>query len=1252
MIAAEEMKRPGYTNSRNNRPTIGLLTYSQPDTLSIEIWSGLVDFSRERDANLICFPGESWHDPTEFRWQANVLYDLVSAENVDGLVVWGGALEAFDRAGLSARCRRYHPLPMVSIGTSPPGIPGVLVDSYQGMRQAITHLVEVHGYRRIAFICGPQGQSETEARYRAYCDVLAEHGLPFDEQLVARCNLQPQVGAEGVRRPPWQMQVGPEAIRLLVDERHADFEALVGVGDSVILIAMEELRARGIHIPGDVAVVGFDDIEDSRYAQPPLTTVSFRAYEQGYRAAEMLWALIEGQPVPERTVLPVRLTVRQSCGCMDQTVIQAAARPAARFPLEMRGETCESALALQRTDKRSDILSAMTEAVTLPAPGLEPRWAERLLDSFLADLRDPGSSTFLHTLDGVLRQVATAGGDVSAWQGMLSALRSHALPCLSGGQVLSRAEDLWQQARVVIGEVAEQARAYWNLRAEKENRLLGETGQVLITTFDVTELMRVVARELPRLGLKRGYVALYENPRAPEEWARLLLAYDEEGCLELDAAGRRFPSRQLVPEDLQARDRRCCCVVEPLYFREEQLGFAVLEAEPSQMGICYALRGQLSSALKGALLFRQSVEAQIAAQKADQLKTRLLANVSHELRTPLNTIMDFARLAEDSPDVDSAALSPAVLKDLRHIYDNAEHLLRVINDLLDLSRAEIDELDLYPEMIDTRPFLEQVFHSIADAAVSAGQVAWRLALPERLPMLQADPLRMRQILLNLLNNAQKFTDAGEIVLGAEVAPPSLHVWVQDTGAGIPADQQERIFEPFVTADRADRRPEGIGLGLSVTRRLVALHHGSMRLESQPGQGSVFHVYLPLPSLSDQPAASLAPTQPVLLLLSTQERAAPEIVELCQRQGWEIRRAQTRDDVGSLLRTAQPAMLAWDMAGAGSSATPGSWTIIQHLRQDPRMSRVPFIFYGQPAHNAASIPAGMVNLVTKPARADTLSQALNALRPPGSGGPILIVDDDPQARQLHQGIVSGALPGYPIRSAEDGRAALDSMLEQVPSLVILDLIMPEMDGFDVLDWMRANPDTRQVPVLILSGRTLTFDDVQRLEQHALVTFHSKEVLSEEETAAAVHRTLFDGGTLPPYTSALVKRAIAYLHQNYDRPLSRGEIAQAIGASEDYLSRIFRQELGLSPWDYLHRYRIKQAKELLTRTNASVMDVALQVGFNDRSYFSRVFRELVGTSPGEYRKLATLPQQAGKPAPQVTRQAGKPALQVTNVREGEP
>jgi len=195
-----------------------------------------------------------------------------------------------------------------------------------------------------------------------------------------------------------------------------------------------------------------------------------------------------------------------------------------------------------------------------------------------------------------------------------------------------------------------------------------------------------------------------------------------------------------------------------------------------------------------------------------------------------------------------------------------------------------------------------------------------------------------------------------------------------------------------------------------------------------------------------------------------------------------------------------------------------------------------------------------------------------------------------------------------------------MSRETPCLVILDLVMPGMDGFEVLDWMRSNGQTRQVPVLILSARALTFEDVQRLERHALVTFQSKDVLSEEETMASVQRMLFGDDTLPLHTSGLVKRALAYLHQNYARPLSRWEIARAIGVSENYLSEIFRRELGLSPWEYLSRYRIRQAREILRRTNDSITSVALQVGFTDPAYFSRVFRKETGLSPSAYREQA--------------------------------
>jgi signal transduction histidine kinase len=197
---------------------------------------------------------------------------------------------------------------------------------------------------------------------------------------------------------------------------------------------------------------------------------------------------------------------------------------------------------------------------------------------------------------------------------------------------------------------------------------------------------------------------------------------------------------------------------------------STLRARQELVGL-QSLADQLGIAMSNADLYSKALEAQADAEKADQLKTRLLANVSHELRTPLNTILGFVKPVLDSPNsYDKVPLS--LLSDLQHVYHSAEHLLWVINDLLDLSRAEIDELDLHSEVIEPQSFLKQVFHSMADSASSEGDIEWRLQLPDRLPLIQADPVRLRQILLNLLSNARKFTEKGQIVLGAEVIPPT------------------------------------------------------------------------------------------------------------------------------------------------------------------------------------------------------------------------------------------------------------------------------------------------------------------------------------------------------------------------------------------------------------------------------------------------------------------------------------------------
>ena len=674
----------------------------------------------------------------------------------------------------------------------------------------------------------------------------------------------------------------------------------------------------------------------------------------------------------------------------------------------------------------------------------------------------------------------------------------------------------------------------------------------------------------------------------------------------------RFP---VDPDWPHTRSR----VIVPIQFASKTVGLLDLHsyaarqhARQDLIGL-QALADQLGIAMRNAELYGEAVEARAVAEKADQIKTRLLANVSHELRTPLNVILGYSSTALAVPNPYQLDLPPALSRDLRHIYASGEHLLRVINDLLDLSRAEINELDLFPETIEPRAFLEEAFRTLAESLPTRSGVAWRLALPQYLPVIQADPVRLRQILFNLLNNAHKFTTTGEVVLGADVVPPHLHIWIQDTGAGIPIDLQERIFEPFVTSlQQSKRRNEGIGLGLSVTRRLVLLHGGTLTLESQPGRGSTFHLYLPLPSLSGQPVTASPAAHPALVVLSDRETPPDSILDLSRRQNWALHRVQSRSDLTTLLATLRPAALAWDLSHARLS----DWDLIQKIRAVPQLAQLPFILFGAERSTADDSGTGLINFLVKPLSRQTLLDTIDALRPTAQAGPVLVVDDDAQARELYAQLIAEAFPGVPIRLAEDGAVALKILDEVTPALVILDLQMPNVDGFTVLENLRARSATRRTPVVVMSGRTLSFEDVKRLD-HLHVTFHSKGLLSEEETTTALHQALAGANALPPQTSAVVKYVVAYLQQNYQRAISRQEVAAAVSVSKDYLSHIFQQELGLSPWEYLNRYRIQQAKTLLRNTHESITVIAGQVGFDDLSYFNRVFRKHVGRPPSQYR-----------------------------------
>jgi PAS domain S-box-containing protein len=593
-MEGQQADKPTSTGLRNGRLTIGYLALSISEDLSYARWSGVADTAWKQGANLICFRGGPLHEPIGLHRQATPLYDLPGPEIVDGWVV--GNVVADGPASLTKFrdfCAKQSGLPMVSIRESLPDIPYVPLDNYQGMREAMVHLVEVHRYRRIAFLRGPEAHPYAQERYRAYTDVLKEYGLPFDPNLVA---------------PPRDWN--EPAIQVLLDERKLrpalDLEAIVAVNDWMALDTLRKLQAQGIRIPGDVAIVGFNDDLEGQGIAPPLTSVALPFYEQGQRALEMLLALLVSDRVPEQAALHAKLMVRQSCGCTSTAVAQAAVGSVA---------IAKGSLDMALAARQAEILAEAMQRLG-PTQGQASEWVERLLGRFAAEVQRQASGEFVRELDNILRQVYLADGDVAAWQHVVSTLRRRVLPYLNSAEQL-RAEDLGHQARVLIGEMAQRAETQRAWQARRQAQTLREICQALITTFDMGKLMNVLADQLPSLDIPSCYVCLYEDPSRPTEWSRLMLAYNERGRVKLEPEGRRFLSRQLIPEGIISPERQYSFVAEALCFQDQQLGFVLFEVGTRDGKIYEMLRDQISSALQGALLVQRVRErsAELARQQ-------------------------------------------------------------------------------------------------------------------------------------------------------------------------------------------------------------------------------------------------------------------------------------------------------------------------------------------------------------------------------------------------------------------------------------------------------------------------------------------------------------------------------------------------------------------------------------------------------------------------------------------------------------
>jgi DNA-binding LacI/PurR family transcriptional regulator/signal transduction histidine kinase len=843
------------------RRTLGFLVDALEDDYQNAVLCGVVDAAREHDCNLLCFTGGLLDSPVRFGLRRNVIYDLAGPENVDGLLIMSGTLgNHVGPERLTGFCSRFRPLPMCSIAWPLADIPSILVDNASGMLELVVHLLEKHRAKKIAFIRGPEVNTEAENRYAVFREVVAEYGYPHSEALTVAGN--------------FQREDGVEAIRVLFDDRGLRPDAIIATNDYMAIGAIQALRRRGLGVPHDIAVVGFDDVEESRFCHPPLTTVRQPLYEQGVQAVNLVVAQMNGAEVPERLVLHTEVVARHSCGCLALSI------PPAEPP------TPEVSAGPDDRVARIRALETRLAAV-LPArgPGLDIDWEGRLAESFYRDLDTGPGNVFLSWLTEKLEWIREAGGDLTPWHAVIDTLRREILRTLPvDAPQRARAEEICHAARQTLGVAIERAQAHQRLRTERWARTLSRTGEALITAFDVSSLINAVAQQLPRLGIDTCYLSLYEGDASSLHQARLMLALDGTRQHAPADPGLSFPCRQLVPRGMLPTGRRFAYVVEPLFFKDEQLGFVLFEMGPREGVVYEALRDEISAAIKGTLLVQQVVEKDQERQRllrdlerrARQLEDayhalqdnqekllvqekmaslgRLTASIAHEMNTPLAAVRTaLTELERLSTEYAASATDPEVTTtDHRKI---AAQMQRAIALAASSARRAADVVrgiktqtrDLAPTesmTFDAVPYIREAL-LLLSYALHQAKCDVRFSASHDQIHLQGSPGRLAQVVTNLVTNsidASLTRGGGPIELELDRGARDVRLRITDSGCGIEPELIPKIFEPLFTTKALG---QGTGLGLSIVRDIITRDFGgTIHVSSTPGLGTTFSVTFP------------------------------------------------------------------------------------------------------------------------------------------------------------------------------------------------------------------------------------------------------------------------------------------------------------------------------------------------------------------------------------------------------------------------
>jgi signal transduction histidine kinase/DNA-binding response OmpR family regulator len=494
---------------------------------------------------------------------------------------------------------------------------------------------------------------------------------------------------------------------------------------------------------------------------------------------------------------------------------------------------------------------------------------------------------------------------------------------------------------------------------------------------------------------------------------------------------------------------------------------------------------QSSLALINAQLYRQLERQSAALEVASRHKSEFLASMSHELRTPLNAIIGFSEVLLERM---FGELNERQDDYLRDIWSSGKHLLELLNDILDLSKIEAGQMVLNRSEFVVRECLEYCLSMVRERALKE-RILLSLEVDPQVGMLDADRLRFRQVVLNLLSNAVKFTPAGgRVGVRASIRDQDLIVEVVDTGPGVAVEDRQRIFDSFQQGARHAEQTEGTGLGLTLSKQILELHGGRIWVESETGQGSTFGFALPAgagePALTSLPPAGLdsgVPTElasgpgPTVVVVEDDRRSFDLLRVYLEAAGARVVSARDGEEGLDTVRRLSPAAVILDILLPGIDG----WEVLAQLKADPETAAIPVVVVSMLDERGRGFALGAAEYLVKPVGKDPLLAAIHrAAVIPERQHTVVAIDDDSLAIELVRASLEPE--GWTVLGAATGQEGLALIRARKPSAVLLDLLMPGMDGFEVVEALRADPDTKSVPVVILTSKSMTQQDKERLQ----------------------------------------------------------------------------------------------------------------------------------------------------------------------------